>query len=203
MVLLAHTCQADMASKEMISPSLQSLHSDRELIFSDGSMYEMGLSNPDMELDYMEHQGPYTMTPVEELKPSATDCPQDTELEYPTMKQNIILNQSCDSVLDKSHNNRSQSQKSGRQHDSYIDVISSEASVLINPCSEQVDPAKLEFNDRSASVSTITRGLLSTSGFVWIPLCTPGQRSQAISLGAEYLDARYEEAQLCARHHLR
>jgi hypothetical protein len=105
-------------------------------------MYEMGRSNPDMELDYMEHHGPYTMTPVEEIKPSASDCPKDTELEYPTLKQDITLNQSA---LDQNQNKKprplqltdtskdigiKQTRISGRQYDSSIDVISSQATLV-------------------------------------------------------------------------
>jgi hypothetical protein len=72
---------------------------------------------------------------------------------------------------------------------------------MMNQCSKQVTPSTLVFSNRSAS--TMASGLLETFGFVWISLCRLGQRSQTPPHEAAHIDARYEEAQLCRRHHHR
>ena len=55
-------------------------------------------------------------------------------------------------------------------------------------------------SEQPTSMCTVARGLLTTSGLVWVPLCKP---CQTASIGDIYMDATYEEAQLCTRQHVR
>jgi len=220
MVLLAHFCEAAMRSRGKISPSVQTLRSDSELALSVCSIHEIVNSDPDVEQTYMsQDQGPYTMTPVQELKPPASPNTQN-----PTLEHNVIKSVSLDSVLctTRSNKHRSRPQDSvleqhtpeGRvQHTHEGTVLEQhmpynsrkqddtrDAAVVIDP---RVNPVSRQITDQPQSMCTVANGLLSTSGFVWIPLCKPGQRSQTLSFGDAYLDARYEEAQQCTRHQIR
>jgi hypothetical protein len=202
-----------MANRSRVSPSVHLGHSDKQLIISDGSMYKTERSDHHVAQEYTKRHRSYKITPVKKLKAPAADFPAEPKFENPKLYQKTILSQYVDSVPEKGHTNNPRSQqqtgtakgsgtgrtrKSGRQEDSYIDASSGEALVVMNLGSEQV--TTLELGNSSASVSTISRGLLATFGFVWMSL---NRRSQSPSPEAEYVDAQYEEAQLCRRHHHR
>jgi len=222
MVLLAQFCEAAMDSRGKISPSVQTLRSDSELALSVCSIHEMVNSDPNVEQTYMsQDQGPYTMTPVQELKP-----PASPNTNNPTPEHHVIKSLSLDSVLCTTRSNKhryrpqdsvlEQQTTEGRvleQHKLESNVLehhtpdnsrkqdgTGDAAVVIDP---RVDPVSRQITDQPQSMCTVAHGLLSTSGFVWIPLCKPGQRSQTLSFGDAYLDARYEEAQQCTRQHIR
>lgn len=74
----------------------------------------------------------------------------------------------------------------------------SDRSVRVCWEEEEAEGAKEQEIVQKEGKSTITRGLLATSGFIWIPVCAP-ERNSSVSLTDEY----FHEAQRCSRMYIR